>query len=99
METVQRRAVKIDWCQNATVDGQSPCLNNGQCKNECTDYVCDCIPPFTAGNNCEKFRCTENTQCMNGGTCDRGSSGMDQVSKCLCLPGTSGRMCEIIGGS
>ncbi|KAF6037754.1 hypothetical protein EB796_003938 [Bugula neritina] len=89
---------RTNWCQAATVNGQSPCLNNGQCKNECLDYTCICTPPFTAGRNCESFQCSENVECLNGGTCDRGPSGMNQTPVCICPPGTTGLMCEISTG-
>ncbi|KAF6021138.1 hypothetical protein EB796_020554 [Bugula neritina] len=90
------RIPRTDWCQAATVNGQSPCLNNGQCRNECLNYVCICIPPFTAGRNCESFQCSENGECLNGGTCDRGPSGMNQAPMCLCPPGRSGARTTII---
>lgn len=42
--------------------------------------------------------CTNNVECLNGGTCSRGASGNNQFATCACLPGFSGLMCEVIEG-
>ncbi|XP_067939030.1 fibropellin-3-like [Watersipora subatra] len=78
-----------DYCAE-----QNGCLNGGRCENQCLGAVCHCVDPYVAGRRCEAFRCSVNVECMNGGTCSRGRSGIDTVATCSCLPGFGGPMCE-----
>ena len=75
----------IDECSN------HPCRNNGTCKNEIADFICDCVGEWK-GRTCASVitHCDSNT-CQNDGTC------VDQGDKfnCRCKAGWTGRTCRI----
>ncbi|XP_035219867.1 neurogenic locus notch homolog protein 1-like isoform X2 [Stegodyphus dumicola] len=68
---------------------RKPCMNNGTCRGNQTEYVCDCPKGF-AGPDCE----TNVNECLSNpcvhGVCEDGFGGY----KCYCLPGYGGDHCE-----
>ncbi|XP_055936201.1 fibropellin-1-like isoform X2 [Argiope bruennichi] len=66
-----------------------PCLNNGTCIGNQTEYTCECPKGF-AGAVCE----TNVNECLSNpcvhGVCEDGFGGY----KCYCLPGYGGDHCE-----
>jgi len=69
------------------------CDNGGTCHNQCGDFWCECPTPFTYGKRCEGFSCDSNP-CRNGGSCNRGTLGISEVSRCDCPAGYYGLLCE-----
>ncbi|XP_056132458.1 LOW QUALITY PROTEIN: sushi, nidogen and EGF-like domain-containing protein 1 [Lampris incognitus] len=71
-----------------------PCLNGGQCIDDCItgnpSFTCSCLAGFT-GRKCQidVNECASNP-CQNGGTCK------DQINSfiCQCPPGYTGALCE-----
>ncbi|XP_015915697.1 delta and Notch-like epidermal growth factor-related receptor isoform X2 [Parasteatoda tepidariorum] len=68
---------------------RKPCLNNGTCTGNQTEYTCECPKGF-AGADCE----TNVNECLSNpcvhGVCEDGDGGY----KCYCLPGYGGDHCE-----
>ncbi|CAL8252359.1 unnamed protein product [Merluccius merluccius] len=71
-----------------------PCLNGGQCIDDCItgnpSFTCSCLAGFT-GRRCQidVDECSS-SPCQNGGTC------RDQINSfsCHCPPGFSGPLCQ-----
>ncbi|XP_065833629.1 uncharacterized protein [Oscarella lobularis] len=66
----------------------NPCQNDGICARLGSSFTCTCLPGFegpTCGINSAEV--CENNQCLNGGTCRRGT--------CECTDGFRGERCEI----
>uniref|UniRef100_A0A671W0Q0 Sushi, nidogen and EGF like domains 1 n=1 Tax=Sparus aurata TaxID=8175 RepID=A0A671W0Q0_SPAAU len=71
-----------------------PCLNGGQCIDDCItgnpSFTCSCLAGFT-GRRCQinVDECASHP-CQNGGTCE------DQINSfiCHCPPGYTGSQCE-----
>eukprot|EP00118_Oscarella_pearsei_P015214 m.135807 g.135807 ORF g.135807 m.135807 type:complete len:329 (+) comp38169_c0_seq3:530-1516(+) len=68
-----------------------PCMNGGNCTAEsATVFNCTCADGYE-GRTCEKEEMCSEERCLNGGTCQRNSSG----SSCMCTYGYEGDHCEI----
>ncbi|CAH1785690.1 unnamed protein product [Owenia fusiformis] len=79
----------IDDCWN------SPCQNDGTCKDGFRSYTCFCKIPYT-GVNCETdlgvHKCASKP-CRNNATCFNESVGT-RPYRCDCMPGFAGTHCE-----
>ncbi|KAM8874516.1 sushi, nidogen and EGF-like domain-containing protein 1 isoform 2-T2 [Spinachia spinachia] len=71
-----------------------PCLNGGQCIDDCItgnpSFTCSCLAGFT-GRRCQiDVNECASRPCQNGGTCE------DQINSflCHCPPGYTGSQCE-----
>ncbi|KAJ0065223.1 hypothetical protein NL108_006584, partial [Boleophthalmus pectinirostris] len=88
--------VEVGSCNNSAsvCPHLRPCLNGGQCIDDCItgnpSFTCSCLAGFT-GRRCQidVNECASNP-CQNGGTCE------DQINSfvCQCLPGYTGVRCE-----
>uniref|UniRef100_A0A3B4AQ58 Sushi, nidogen and EGF-like domain-containing protein 1 n=1 Tax=Periophthalmus magnuspinnatus TaxID=409849 RepID=A0A3B4AQ58_9GOBI len=88
--------VEVGSCNNSAsvCPHLRPCLNGGQCIDDCItgnpSFTCSCLAGFT-GRRCQidVNECASNP-CQNGGTCE------DLINSfvCQCLPGYTGIHCE-----
>nr|XP_043900380.1 sushi, nidogen and EGF-like domain-containing protein 1 isoform X1 [Solea senegalensis] len=88
--------VEVGGCNNSALvcPHLRPCLNGGQCIDDCIkgnpSFTCSCLAGFT-GRRCQidVNECASHP-CQNGGTCQ------DQINSfiCQCLPGYTGSLCE-----
>ncbi|KAM9385652.1 sushi, nidogen and EGF-like domain-containing protein 1 [Pholidichthys leucotaenia] len=88
--------VEVGGCNNSAsvCPHLRPCLNGGQCIDDCItgnpSFTCSCLAGFT-GRRCQinVDECSSNP-CQNGGTCK------DQINGfiCQCPPGYTGVHCE-----
>ncbi|XP_069560144.1 sushi, nidogen and EGF-like domain-containing protein 1 isoform X4 [Brachyistius frenatus] len=88
--------VEVGGCNNSAsvCPHLRPCLNGGQCIDDCItgnpSFTCSCLAGFT-GRRCQidVDECGSNP-CRNGGTCK------DQINSftCQCPPGYTGTQCE-----
>ncbi|XP_041862481.1 sushi, nidogen and EGF-like domain-containing protein 1 isoform X2 [Melanotaenia boesemani] len=88
--------VEVGGCNNSALvcPHLRPCLNGGQCIDDCItgnpSFTCSCLAGFT-GRRCQidVDECASNP-CQNGGTCK------DQINSfiCECPPGYTGIHCE-----
>uniref|UniRef100_A0A8C6TT76 Sushi, nidogen and EGF-like domain-containing protein 1 n=1 Tax=Neogobius melanostomus TaxID=47308 RepID=A0A8C6TT76_9GOBI len=88
--------VEVGSCNNSAsvCPHLRPCLNGGQCIDDCItgnpSFTCSCLAGFT-GRRCQidVDECASNP-CQNGGTCE------DQINSyvCQCPPGYTGVHCE-----
>ncbi|XP_020488730.2 sushi, nidogen and EGF-like domain-containing protein 1 isoform X1 [Labrus bergylta] len=88
--------VEVGGCNNSASVCQHlrPCLNGGQCIDDCItgnpSFTCSCLAGFT-GRQCQidVDECSS-SPCQNGGTCE------DQINGfvCRCPPGFTGSQCE-----
>uniref|UniRef100_A0A8C4HVR7 Sushi, nidogen and EGF-like domain-containing protein 1 n=1 Tax=Dicentrarchus labrax TaxID=13489 RepID=A0A8C4HVR7_DICLA len=88
--------VEVGGCNNSAsvCPHLRPCLNGGQCIDDCItgnpSFTCSCLAGFT-GRRCQidVDECAS-YPCQNGGTCE------DQINSfiCHCPPGYTGMQCE-----
>uniref|UniRef100_A0A8C2XCD3 Sushi, nidogen and EGF like domains 1 n=1 Tax=Cyclopterus lumpus TaxID=8103 RepID=A0A8C2XCD3_CYCLU len=88
--------VEVGGCNDSTsvCPHLRPCLNGGQCIDDCItgnpSFTCSCLAGFT-GRRCQidVDECASHP-CQNGGTCE------DQINSflCRCPPGYTGIQCE-----
>uniref|UniRef100_A0A665UQD8 Sushi, nidogen and EGF-like domain-containing protein 1 n=1 Tax=Echeneis naucrates TaxID=173247 RepID=A0A665UQD8_ECHNA len=88
--------VEVGGCNNSAsvCPHLRPCLNGGQCIDDCItgnpSFTCSCLAGFT-GRRCQidVDEC-DSYPCQNGGTCK------DQINSfvCQCPPGYTGILCE-----
>lgn len=88
--------VEVGGCNNSAsvCPHLRPCLNGGQCIDDCItgnpSFTCSCLAGFT-GRRCQidVDECASNP-CQNGGTCKDGINSFT----CQCPPGYTGIQCE-----